>query len=432
MSHARLTTSDQRPRLAELWSAPAGQWPTLDALRGLAILLVVTGHGSAAYTRMLGGSNVFARLPFVRHGWIGVDLFFVLSGLLIGKQLWAELGETGSIRCRRFLLRRGLRIWPLYLAVFVYARFVHSGIPWRSIGGWSDLVFLTNYVNQGVVMGSWSLCTEEQFYLVAPLLLLLGVRLGWSHAGYRWVLVGLLALLPAVRTLTWYRLTGDLLAKDPHLAFLQLSTPFHTHADGLIVGLLLASIASDPPLALRVRRVHPLVWIPIALLLGLGLIGLQKTAFTFTALALIFGSWVWAGLTEPPRWLGLVRSPLVFALSRLSYGMYLNHEYMQEAAVRFTTQALPGVSRWPALGNGIAVVVLIALSAAVAVLTYLLIELPFLRLRARWLARSVVSGVGVRPSQPDPRGTEGSRDRGVPLEMLQAPSVPLGVASSAP
>src|SRR5260221_10426293 len=97
--------------IRDLLHPPTGQITFLDGLRTLAILLVVNAHLSAEFTEVFG-SNHFSRLPFVTDGWIGVDLFFVLSGFFIGGQLWKEIQRTGKDAVGRFILRRGFRIWP--------------------------------------------------------------------------------------------------------------------------------------------------------------------------------------------------------------------------------------------------------------------------------------------------------------------------------
>jgi len=95
--------------LAELWSPPSNQISFLDGLRSIAILLVINLHFSAEFSS-IHGDNFYSRLPFVINGWVGVDLFFVLSGFFIGGQLWKELQRSGTISIGRFILRRGLRI----------------------------------------------------------------------------------------------------------------------------------------------------------------------------------------------------------------------------------------------------------------------------------------------------------------------------------
>ena len=96
--------------LRDLWTVPTNQVPALDALRALAIVMVITGHfpdlGAAQFPRYAR----FFENPIFSFGWTGVDLFFVLSGYLIGRQLWRERQRTGSIQVGRFLLRRGMRI----------------------------------------------------------------------------------------------------------------------------------------------------------------------------------------------------------------------------------------------------------------------------------------------------------------------------------
>jgi peptidoglycan/LPS O-acetylase OafA/YrhL len=153
----------------ELIHPPAAQVPALDAARALAVLMVIACHYTEAYLQQGGAENLFSQFPLVSGGWRGVDLFFVLSGLLIGKQLWRELQKTRTIHFSRFVLRRGFRIWPLYFFFLVLVAFVlgRGSLPFGR--WWSDAVFLTNYFrNEGVILGGWSLCTEEQFYILAP------------------------------------------------------------------------------------------------------------------------------------------------------------------------------------------------------------------------------------------------------------------------
>ena len=127
----------------EFLHPPASQIPFLDGLRTIAILLVINGHFSTIFTARYG-ENLYSRIPFVPNGWIGVDLFFVLSGFFIGGQLWKELLKEGTINIRRFIVRRGLRIWPLYFFTyfFVLIFFWHSSAANQY--GWPDVVFLVN------------------------------------------------------------------------------------------------------------------------------------------------------------------------------------------------------------------------------------------------------------------------------------------------
>ncbi len=151
----------------DLLNRPAAQLPALDGLRAAAVLLVICDHWVYEWVTI---SHHFepsiARLPMFYWGWTGVDLFFVLSGFLIGKQLWGELYRTGTIRVSAFVLRRGLRIWPLYYAMMLL--FLALGSD--KAPSWPDWAMLSNYF-QARYGRSWSLSTEEQFYLLMPTLL---------------------------------------------------------------------------------------------------------------------------------------------------------------------------------------------------------------------------------------------------------------------
>src|SRR5580698_5498946 len=147
--------------------------PQLDAVRGLAVLLVLL-HNTDIYPAL--------HLQLISaNGWMGVDLFFVLSGLLITGILLDTKQSEGYFK--NFYARRCLRIWPLYYPLiffmFVVVRFlnpsefhtvVQTSSPW-----WAFPLFLQNFLlaistNAAGPLGvTWSLAIEEQFYLVWPL-----------------------------------------------------------------------------------------------------------------------------------------------------------------------------------------------------------------------------------------------------------------------
>lgn len=373
--------------LTELKRPPAGQIPFLDGLRSIAILLVVSGHLSGDFARSFG-PTIYSRLPFVDNGWIGVDLFFVLSGFFIGGQLWKEQSRNGTIDVGRFMIRRGLRIWPLYYFFFVVLLSIGLvlGTAPKSYG-WSDLVFLTNYVNHGIVDGSWSLCTEEQFYIVAPLSLYLFARNLRAIERCRPWLWLLLCAVPLLRAAIWIHGTGHFFTHDPKL-FSPLYYHSITHCDGLIMGLIIANLwetRTQP----RSKLANP--WTFVALgTLSMALHVLQKEIFDFTALALFFGSFVWLGVQ---RRVPIFNSRLFYWLSRLSFGMYLNHEWFAPWVV---TRILPhlGLSHSHLLANLIGVVVLVVISAAVALVTFCFVEHPFLQLRKIVLGRNTRAQTG--------------------------------------
>src|SRR5438128_5857440 len=149
--------------------------PGLDLLRPLAIIVVVVYHAA------LFGFKLPGRVD--RFGWIGVDLFFVLSGYLIGGQLLAPLARNQRINLGRFFARRALRIMPAYFVVLA----VYFLLPsWREYSEmsqpfWKFLLSVQNIALHGGTAFShaWSLAVEDQFYLCLPFILLFANR--WSR-----------------------------------------------------------------------------------------------------------------------------------------------------------------------------------------------------------------------------------------------------------
>src|SRR5215471_6016982 len=145
--------------------------PQLDGLRGVAIILVILHNQSLKYPS-LHLEHLFA------NGWMGVDLFFVLSGFLITGILVDTKHSEGYLK--NFYARRCLRIWPLYYSLlffmFIVVPFVHPLVGQtifdRSSPCWAYPLFLQNFLvpppAAGVLSFTWSLAIEEQFYLVWP------------------------------------------------------------------------------------------------------------------------------------------------------------------------------------------------------------------------------------------------------------------------
>jgi peptidoglycan/LPS O-acetylase OafA/YrhL len=139
----------------------------LDFIRGIAILSVIEYHVVTVPTGnfLVRGFEYF----FKRVGWMGVDLFFVLSGFLIGGLLIQEFIQTGNIRIRRFLVRRMFKIWPAYY-LFIIFQLCARRHPWGSFA-WQNILNIQNYAGT-TLFHTWSLAVEEHFYLALPLVLL--------------------------------------------------------------------------------------------------------------------------------------------------------------------------------------------------------------------------------------------------------------------
>ena len=144
----------------------------LDLLRALAVLLVLGRHMNPPTPDEHGVVRAIADV-WIRGGWIGVDLFFVLSGFLIGGLLFAEHVRHGTIHVGRFLVRRGFKIYPAFYAFLaltvLYLRIRYGGFPRRS-HILNDALFIQNYANS-LWHHTWSLAVEEHFYILLPALL---------------------------------------------------------------------------------------------------------------------------------------------------------------------------------------------------------------------------------------------------------------------
>jgi peptidoglycan/LPS O-acetylase OafA/YrhL len=302
-----------------------------------------------------------------------------VSGFFIGGQLWKERRDSGSVAVGRFILRRGFRIWPLYFFAFVcvltFALTFGHGAAAKQYG-WSDLVFLTNFYNRGMVMGSWSLCIEEQFYIVAPLVLYFSSRHVRSIRMYRPWLWGLLLFIPLLRTVIWVHGTGHFFQPNAAL-FSSLYYGSITHCDELVMGLIISNlwVTREKPVS---KFATPGILVAVAVALLIGLHQLQKEIFDFSALALLFGSLVWFGIQ---RRTAIFNSRIFYWISRLSFGMYLNHEYMCPWIVRAVLSRLPFAAQLPLFANLMGVVLVVTLSIAVAIVTFCGVEYPFLQIR---------------------------------------------------
>ncbi|OBH63136.1 hypothetical protein A5685_01805 [Mycobacterium colombiense] len=163
-------------RLA-IWDRPerASGIPALDGLRAIAVALVLIGHGG---------------IPGVSGGFIGVDVFFVLSGFLITSLLLDELGRTGRIELTGFWIRRARRLLPALVLMVLTVAAARQLLPDRSLTGlrddaiaafiwmanWRFVAQKTDYFTQGAppspLQHTWSLGVEEQYYFVWPVLLI--------------------------------------------------------------------------------------------------------------------------------------------------------------------------------------------------------------------------------------------------------------------
>jgi peptidoglycan/LPS O-acetylase OafA/YrhL len=240
--------------------------PSLDGLRALSILIVILSHTKSLLPAAITRSGLFRYL--IGGGLHGVQMFFVISGYLITTLLLRESGKTNTISLKRFYARRALRIFPPF-----YAYLAVLGVLW--IGGivvehWPTFLAAATYSitylpdpKGWLLMHTWSLSVEEQFYLLWPALL------AWSCRGRRgaWIAFGVVLAMPLVRLTLFYRVGP--LAPSGERAIVTISS-----ADTLMIGCLLALLKGNS----QWERIHR-QWINVASACAMAVIGLIVVPF---------------------------------------------------------------------------------------------------------------------------------------------------------
>ena len=307
----------------------------LDSLRALAILLVFAHH----YQLFVSREPTFGWMSVL--GWTGVDLFFVLSGYLIANPLLKGLTGGQTLSFGRFYARRLMRTLPCFYVVLA----AYVLLPGQ-LGGreppplWRFLSFTQNIgLQPGTAFShAWSLCVEEQFYLLLPLTLWALLRLRrwqtWAWLG----IAGLTAAAVAWRSWLWQRHgleAGNAVADyHPNLYYASLA-----RMDEFLPGVALALLKNTRPQAwaalMRRGQVLLLAGLAACALMGFALLrgyyiegygyGHAMTAWGYSAVAWSFALLVAAALS-PRCGLHRLRIPGAASLALWSYAIYLSHK----------------------------------------------------------------------------------------------------------
>jgi peptidoglycan/LPS O-acetylase OafA/YrhL len=350
----------------------------LDFIRGIAILLVLIFH-YRTYNELIS----FPGLQQIEgSGWVGVDIFFVLSGFLVGGLMLKEWKTTGGVDGVRFLKRRAFKIWPAYYLFLLVAAIAHVR-PLNSFL-WQNLLNVQNYFPT-TLSHTWSLAIEEHFYLALAGVMVLASIWRWRPRTMLAVCVVLIVLVEILRTVLILR----------HRSFF-----FYTHSriDALLMGVVLALLRYFYPEWLAaLQRQRIVLWLIVAAAL----------------VALYFNTNLWL----PPQWtynpylitlvdyasvalLLLLYRPgrphrlpyrIIARIGVFSYGIYLWHL----SVLRPVDWMLRHLPHTPA--RVVSTLLPYLLAIPLGILATKAIELPFLRLRERVVPATI-------PEPPIPAG----------------------------
>lgn len=325
--------------------------PTIDVFRAAAILMVVLYHFD--YTIYMGS--------------MGVDLFFVISGFLVGGLLLKDYDAGSRINFATFFLKRGFKIWPSYYfflllgGIIGYALFVDSQPELMPSNWFKYIFFYKNYItdNEWIFGHAWSLCVEEHFYIILPLIFLVIQRYG----NFKSLVISLTTLIligNISKVLTFY------LSESQETYFAT-----HNRLDALAWGVLLKLWITSNDFVERYR--YKLITFFITAILFLILIKLYFVAPEFFK-KVVFRA------TVPVFFAILIASLYYVDLSFLkplrliayySYNWYLWHPIVAVLVSKY-------------LGTGtIGLAIYLAVSFLMAVIFTAYIEQPFLKLRQR-------------------------------------------------
>jgi peptidoglycan/LPS O-acetylase OafA/YrhL len=350
-------------------SSPKKRNVDLDFLRGVAILSVIGLHIELPATHYTFLTMLMD--PFKQMGGRGVDLFFVLSGFLVGGLLLKEYRDSGAVNGSRFLVRRAFKIWPAYY-VFILFNAVARHHPLNTFLV-ANLLHLQNYLGSSLAQ-TWTLSIEEHFYLFLSVLLVWAAHKRFSAARILQCLGGLCLLALVLRS-------NDAFHGRMEEALRQTQD----RMDTLLYGVILATLYWLLPdkFAALTRRKWPLAlasiatfflmyWLPAHPLFDRS-VGYTLVAFgmvSFVCLVFAHGSalnrsWLYRAVA----WVGLY-----------SYGIYLWHSIVREPAKMLLSRL--HVTGDPAAWI-VALVFQLGLSIGLGYAMSRIVEFPFLYLRDR-------------------------------------------------
>jgi peptidoglycan/LPS O-acetylase OafA/YrhL len=376
------------------------RYPSLHGLRVLAIVSVVQFHVTWIFA---GEQGIRLDRDFTASSltvFFGMDLFFILSGFLIGLILLRSLAKTGTQSLKRFYIRRVSRTFPSYYVVLTFLALTTSltasqvkHLPWEYFYGTNFMSLLRTDV---IMFWGWSLALEEQFYLTVPILFFVVHRLKSDRARLALLTLVWLAAL-VVRLVVYYkRAPWTDLALYEALYFRP-----HTRFDTLVAGIILAFVHhtwGDRVTAWLVKPFHrallgmmslACLWLLVQpWMFGKEHVQMVHVFAWGTVTSIMYFGWLLLLIHgDTASWVHRALSASIFrSVATLGYGVYLVHiplcDYLIVPAARaMEARHVPMMIVWP-----VALLALLASSLALAYVMHVVIEKPSLRVRERLAA----------------------------------------------
>ncbi|HEY5967192.1 MAG TPA: acyltransferase [Chitinophagaceae bacterium] len=350
-------------------------YPALDGLRGIAIILVLLYHN-------------FNFIEYFNYGWLGVDLFFVLSGFLITNILLNSL--TSEKYFRNFYTRRVLRIFPLYYFSLILFLFIIPAINpsllemsyykehqvwfWTYLQNW-PLIIKSD--ESGVALNHyWSLAMEEQYYLLWPLIILL-------LKNPKRILIFCIFLLVIVIAARFY-----IWENNEHFPSYERAFLF-TRLDGILIGSMLAAIYK---INIRLLRKYFTVFL-VTLTAVNYLFYLYKENQSpdfpvwaiggFTTFSFVFALGVYEAVMKENKFINLVfTNPVLMFLGKYSYGIYIFHWPITIMMTPYFGDIMRSLIKEPGVWRQMGIAILCTVTAVViSVISYHFFEKHFLKFK---------------------------------------------------
>ncbi len=339
----------------------------LDFVRGIAILMVMIAHFWKADTGLYLVDKFSQQIG--QWGGKGVELFFVLSGFLVGGLLVKEYKDTGKVNAKRFLIRRIFKIWPAFYFLLLF-HVITRRHPINTFL-FQNMFHLQNYLGTSIKQ-TWTLSIEEHFYIF--LAISLGI-LTANHLSTRGLFlfcssVCVISAALRVATVFWGTMPGA-----------QRWT--QNRLDSLMFGVILALLYHVTPgvYAAVTRRALPLVLLSLSGLAWLILIP-SETVLMYTVgfsfITVTFGAFLLLTMEHSARIRNWIPYRIVAWFGVYSYGLYLWHSTVRDGVRHIVEQRVPH-SLWFPVGLAVE----IGCAALIAVVATRVIEWPFLRWRER-------------------------------------------------